>query len=160
MDANGAAPVDSNNGGGSYAGTFNQTLSSKEMQDQFTYVRLTPTNVVQNGKAFPSLPHLQFLDGVGKNIDLQQRPCKFQLAGRGRGPPTRAPAPPATSSSGLGLLVVPPPLSSAAGHLPLQRPPPWLPPFADPLPRARARPAWCHGGRASSLSPSVASSHA
>ena len=101
MDANGAAPVDSNNGGGSYAGTFNQTLSSKEMQDQFTYVRLTPTNVVQNGKAFPSLPHLQFLDGVGKNIDLQQRPRKIQLppplplrpgsgelAGRERGPPT------------------------------------------------------------------------
>src|SRR6185437_7444353 len=65
--------------GGSYAGTFNQTLSSEEMQDQFTYVRLTPTNVVQNGKAFPSLPHLQFWDGVGKNIDLQQRPRKIQL---------------------------------------------------------------------------------
>jgi hypothetical protein len=39
--ANGAAAVDSNNGGGSAAGTFNQTLSSEEMQDQleqFTFL--------------------------------------------------------------------------------------------------------------------------
>jgi hypothetical protein len=39
--ANGVAPVDSCNGGGSAAGTFKQTLSSEEMQDQleqFTYM--------------------------------------------------------------------------------------------------------------------------
>ena len=41
MVANGVAPVDSCNRGGSAAGTFKQTLSSEEMQDQleqFTYM--------------------------------------------------------------------------------------------------------------------------
>ena len=59
---------------------------------------------------------------VSNRADAKSR--SGELAGRGRGPPARAPAPPATSSSGLGLLVVPRPPSSATGHLSLRLTPP------------------------------------
>ncbi|CAN6215198.1 unnamed protein product [Urochloa humidicola] len=57
--ANGAAPVDSNNGGGSVAGTSNQTLSFEEMQDQL--------------EQFTSLMQQKFLSGEDtEHMDYSQ----------------------------------------------------------------------------------------